>query len=190
MFQRINIEAKTVLLPSERSLINANSGINDGNIARIKGIEKKYTNLLIVPEKIIDFEFVAFTKNQHLKVTNWSDLKHHNIAFINGWKVFEKKVTQYKSLVRTKDSKQLFDLLNQDRVDIALYDLWSGLWHIKQSKAKVDYLRPPIASFQLYLYIHKKHKHLVPGLTRALRAMKEDGTYNKIYAQSLQSLLK
>ncbi len=60
MFQRTGIKAETVLLPSERSLINANTGVDDGNIARIKGIEKKYKNLIMVPEKIIDFDFVAF----------------------------------------------------------------------------------------------------------------------------------
>lgn len=190
MFERIGINASTVLLPSERSLINANNGINDGNIARIKGIEKKYSNLIMVPEKIIDFEFVAFTKNQQLNIHNWAGLQPYNVAFINGWKVFEKKVTQYKSLVRTKDSEQLFDLLNQNRIDIALYDLWSGVWEIKQSKSDIDYLRPPIASFQLYLYMHKKHKHLIPNLTKALQTMKKDGTYQQIYSQSLQYLLK
>jgi len=190
MFERINIKAKTVVLPSERSLINANTGIDDGNIARIKGIEKKYLNLLMVPEKIIDFEFVAFTKNQPLKVNNWQDLKPYNIAFINGWKLFEKKVTDYKSLIRTRNSKQLFDLLENNRADIALYDLWSGVWHIKQSKSKIDYLRPSIASYQLYLYINKKHEKLLPDLTQALKAMKEDGTYQKIYTQSLVNRLQ
>ncbi|VAW67823.1 hypothetical protein MNBD_GAMMA08-2397, partial [hydrothermal vent metagenome] len=29
MFQRINVKAKTISLPSERSLINANTGIDD-----------------------------------------------------------------------------------------------------------------------------------------------------------------
>ncbi len=190
MFQRINVKAKTTTLPSERSLINANTGIDDGNIARIKGIEKKYPNLIMLPEKIIDFEFVAFAKNKQLKISNWASLQTYNVAFINGWKVFEKKVTQYKSLVRTRDSTQLFNLLKSDRVDIVLYDLWSGVWQIRQSENEIDYLRPPIASYPLYLYLHKKHKALLPGLTKALQNMKKDGTYKNIYSQTLTHLLK
>lgn len=189
MFQRINVEAKTVLLPSERSLINANTGVNDGNIARIKGIEKKYKNLVMVPEKIIDFDFVAFTKNKQYRIKDWQDLAPYNVAFINGWKVFEKKVTHYKSLVRTRDSAQLFKLLKNDRTDIVLYDLWSGVWWISQDNSKIHYLMPPIASYQLYLYLNKKHEKLMPGLTRALQAMKQDGTYQKIYEQTLNRLL-
>jgi len=191
MFQRINVDAKTVLLPSERSLINANAGINDGNIARIKGLEKKYKNLRMVPGKIIDFNFVVFTKNKNHKIKNWDDLEPYNVAFINGWKVFEKKVSRYKSLVKTRDSQQLFKLLKKDRIDIALYDQWSGVWWTRNNNSqKIHYLLPPIASYQLYLYLNKKHEKLVPQLSQALQSMKDDGTYQRIYDQTLNRLVK
>lgn len=190
MFHRINVEARTILLPSERSLINANTGVDDGNIARIKGIEKKYSNLVRVPEKIIDFDFVVFSRNVRFDVTGWESLKPYNIAFINGWKAFEKKVKQYKSLIRVKDTDQLFSLLNSNRTDIVLYDRWSGLWWLKQHPGDIYYLQPPIASVELYLYLHKKHTQLVPKLARALQDMKQDGTYQKIYQQSLGQLQK
>jgi len=188
LFQRIGVKAVTVTLPSERSLINANTGIDDGNIARIKGIEKKYANLVRVPEKIIDFDFVVFSKNVDFEVKSWDSLKPYNVAFINGWKAFEKKVKQYKSLVRAKGTDQLFGLLNSDRTDVVLYDRWSGLWWLKQHPGNIRYLQPPIASFKLYLYLHKKHKKLVPELARALQTMKQDGTYQKIFQQSLSRL--
>lgn len=189
MFQRVGLEATTIVLPSERSLINANTGEDDGNIARIKGIEKKYTNLIMVPEKVIDFDFVAFTKNEKFMVENWQSLKPYNVAYINGWKVFEKKVKHYKSVVKTRDSKQLFHLLEKGRADIVLYDLWSGLWQLNQEHGAIDYLKPPIATFKLYLYVNKKHQKIVPLLAAALKDMKQDGTYKKIYDDSLNILL-
>ncbi|HED33590.1 MAG TPA: transporter substrate-binding domain-containing protein [Gammaproteobacteria bacterium] len=189
MFQRIGIEAKTVLLPSERSLISANTGVDDGNIARIKGVEKKYTDLVRVPEKIIDFDFVVFTKNREFKVEGWKSLAPFNVAFINGWKAFEKKVIYYKTLVKPRDSVQLFELLRNDRVDVALYDLWSGVWWTRHHSDEIRYLQPPVASYQLYLYVNKKHRGLVPELSIALKSMKKDGTYKKIYEQTLTRLL-
>lgn len=189
MFARIGLRAKTIELPSERSLINANTGIDDGNIARIKGISKKYKNLLMVPGKIIDFDFVVFSKNRKLKITNWKSLKPYNVAFINGWKLFEKKVTYYRTLLKPRDSTQLFELLKYNRVDIALYDMWSGLWWIKQNNSQIKYLSPPIATFELYMYIHKKHKKLIPGLAQALAVMKKDGTYQAIFNKTLGKLL-
>ena len=189
MFKRIGIEAKTILLPSERSLINANTGVDDGNIARIKGIEKKYTNLVMVPEKIIDFDFVAFTNKKQFEIDNWESLKPYNVTFINGWKLFEKKVKHYKSLSLVQDADKLFGLLNSGRADIALYDRLSGLWWLKQHTTEISYQRLPIEKYKLYLYVHKKHKNLVPELSTALKAMKQDGTYQQIYDQSLGSLL-
>lgn len=191
MFKRIGVSAKTVLLPSERSLINANMGIDDGNIARIKGLEKKYPDLIMVPEKIIDFDFVAFTKNKTIKIHDWKSLKPYNITFINGWKFFEKKALHYKSLLRVQNSSQLFNLLNKNRAEIALYDLWSGLWWLKHNAAgDIRYLTPTLGRVKLYLYINKKHKKMVPALSRALAEMKKDGTYKTIHDKTLSSLLK
>lgn len=183
MFQRIGLKAQTVLLPSARSLINANNGIDDGNIARVKGIEKKYTNLVMVPEKVIDFEFTAYSKNTQIKIKNWQSLADYNLAFVNGWIIFKKKVTAYKSLLKTRDSEQLFMLLSKNRIDIALYDAW---WN-KGKNTGILKLAPPLASFKLYLYVHKKHKDLVNDLAKALQAMKQDGSYQRIYNQTLNT---
>jgi polar amino acid transport system substrate-binding protein len=61
-FRRAGLELKLVKLPAERALRNANSGIEDGDLNRIAGIENTYTNLVRVPEKSMDMEFTAFTR--------------------------------------------------------------------------------------------------------------------------------
>lgn len=58
LFARMNITASVDWLPSERALLNANSGMDDGNIAWVAGIEKKYPNLIRVPEPIVNFTFI------------------------------------------------------------------------------------------------------------------------------------
>ncbi len=185
IFQRVGIKAKTVLLPAERSLVNANSGIDDGNIARIKGLEKKYTDLRMVPGKIIDFDFLVFTKDKQFTVDGWKSLKPYNVAYINGWKLFEKKVTHYRSLTKAQDSAQLFGLLENDRADVVLFDRWSGIMWLKQHPVNIRFLQPPLASMELFLYVNKKHQRLVPQLADALQSMKLDGTYIKIYDRTL-----
>lgn len=62
-FDRGGYEIKIIQLAAERSLTNANEGIIDGDFVRISGLEKVYPNLVRVPEKITDFEFVAFSKH-------------------------------------------------------------------------------------------------------------------------------
>ncbi len=187
MFKRIGLTAKAELLPSERSLINANTGINDGNVARIKGLEKKYKNLIRVPEKMIDYEFVAFTKNKKLKINGWDSLENYNIAYITGWKIFEKKAIKYKSLVKTQNVQQLFELINKNRVDIGLYDRWSGVWQAKRFSENIHFLQPTLASREMYLYMHKKHKNIIEKLAESLKSIKIDGTYQRIFDKTLNN---
>ena len=56
VFGRIEVDASVLRLPVERALVNANAGIEDGDMFRAAGFEKDYPNLVQVPEKVLDFE--------------------------------------------------------------------------------------------------------------------------------------
>lgn len=84
IFERLNLKTNTIRLPSARSLKNANLGIDDGVMGRIKGLDKKLTNLIRVPEKVLDLEFVAFTNDKNLRINKWVDLKQYNVGYIRG----------------------------------------------------------------------------------------------------------
>src|SRR3989344_512852 len=49
--RRAGVRVRLVVLPAERGLINANAGIEDGDLNRIAGLEHTYPNLMRVPEK-------------------------------------------------------------------------------------------------------------------------------------------
>ena len=178
---------KIVQLPSERALVNADEGIDDGNFARVEGLDKQYPNLIQVPEEITRFEFVAFSRGMKFKTEKWDSLKPYNVGIITGWKILEANITGTKSLTKVADEKMLFSLLKQDRADIVVYDRRQGRVVLK--KLKMDYiniLEPPLAVKSMYPYLNKKHKDLVPKLTETLRAMKKDGTYQKIVDEVLR----
>jgi polar amino acid transport system substrate-binding protein len=186
-FKRIGVPVRIIRIPSERALITANDGIDDGNYARIKGMETIYPNLIRVPESIIKFEFVAFSKKSDIKISGWDSLKPYNIGFITGWKILEANITGTKSLIKVKNERVLFDVLNEDKVDIIVYDRLQGLTLLRELKyGDIHSIKPPIAVKDMYLYLHKRNKDLVPLLSDAIRGMKKDGTYNKILGESLK----
>ncbi|MBF0559412.1 MAG: transporter substrate-binding domain-containing protein [Nitrospirae bacterium] len=188
-FKRIGIKLEIVNLPSERALINANEGIDDGNYARIEGLEKTYPNLIRVPEEITRFEFSAFSKNVHFKPTGWDSLAPYNVGIITGWKILETNITNAKSLTQVKDETLLFNLLAADRVDVVVYERMQGKYFLNNSGMKnIVVLIPPLTVKSMYPYLHKKHKELVPKLAEALKSMKKDGTYAKIVDGVLKSL--
>lgn len=188
-FRRMGIKLKIVNLPSERALVNANEGVEDGNFARVEGLDKLYPNLIRVSEEITTFEFVAFSRKATLKTTGWNSLKPYKVGIITGWKILENNIVGVKSITKVRDEKLLFSLLLAGKVDLVVYDRLQGEVVIKQAAAEgIRALEPPLAVRGMFPYLHKRHADLVPKLEQTLRAMKKDGTFNRIVGETLRTI--
>jgi len=179
-FRRNGLEVVVESMPAERSMFQANKGMQDGEGPRIAGISDKYPNLVLVPEKILDIEIAAFSKDISLKISGWESLKPHRVGFIRGWKILETNVSSRRVEV-ADDLQTLFRILENDRIDIALIDAVTGL-HIvgHQHMDDIYMITPPLITIETFLYLHKKHEALVPRISSTLRDMKKDGTYDRI----------
>jgi len=133
-FKRIGYKLDIRVLPAERSLLISNRGIIDGEVQRISGMEKDYPNLIRVPEKLIDWKFVVFSKKNISTEKGWNSLKPYVTSFITGWKIFEYNVPKDVTTSKVRNPNGLFSLLENDRTDLILYELWQGLEHIKAHK--------------------------------------------------------
>lgn len=186
---KIGLKLNTVHLPAERGLKNANLGVEDGEMSRIAGLEKLYPNLIRVPEKLMDWEFVAFSAENIDLNNGWQSLSGYTVAYINGWKIFENN-TRSLYVTKVKNVNFLFKLLQKKRADIILYEKWGGLlMRNKLNASTITLDQPPLAKKPMYIYLHKKHKDLVAPLAKALREMKQDGSYKKIETEILIPLL-
>ncbi len=184
--RRIGYQLNSVRLPAERALINANAGIDDGDLLRIGGLQKSYPNLIQVPEKVMDLEFVVFTTKASFPIRGWKSLKPYSVAIITGWKILERNIPAETDLIKVKNVDQLFTLLLKNRVDAIVYSRWVGLGYIKQHKIReVRILGKPLARRKMYVYLHKKHKNLVPRLAKSLRHIKTSGLYQRAYRKIL-----
>jgi len=186
--KRIGYKLVINRLPAERGLRNSNSGEIDGEMSRIKGIDKTYKNLVMVPEKIMDWEFMAFSKNKSTLTNGWQSLDKKEVAFITGWKILENNVPKTSHITKTRDAEQLFRLLKKDRSEYILYERWAG--NLEISKSSINNampLTPPLATKEMFIYLHKKHLSLIPVLSQALVDMKKDGTYQALVNKHLKS---
>lgn len=190
LFRRLGISIELNFLPSERVLINANLGVDDGILARVSGIAKKYTNLVQFEEPVLTRDYVAFARRTDIKIVGWESLRPYHIAIITGWKLLETNIKNTKSLNMVKNAKQLFSVLNAGRADVVVFSRLSGLQIIKQRGVRgVRALDPPLATRKSFFYLHKKHRNLIDPASAALRAMKADGTHQQIYDQVVKPLL-
>lgn len=186
-FRRVGATLQLIKLPAERGLINANAGIEDGDMVRIAGLEKLYPNLIRVPEKIIDWEFVAYGKNPGVPAT-WPVIRGYTVGHITGWKIYEHKLKGAKQVVSINGPAQMFNLLGRGRIDIALYARWMGQAYIKQLNLKgIHELKPALAKKEMFIYLHKHHANLAPKLAKALRALKQEGFYGRVEKEKLSA---
>lgn len=186
-FQRLGIEITIIAVPAERALLNASEGNDDGTFSRIAGMSKKYPGLVQVPEKIVDFEFVAFSRNIDMATNGWANLQPYDVAIITGWKILEESIKNTRSLHKVRDERILFNLLARDQVDIVVYSRLGGEATIRDMGLQgIKVLEPPFAVREMFLYLNAKHAGLVAPVSESLKKMKEDGAYQRIISSHTQ----
>ncbi len=185
VFTRMGIKLKIVAMPSKRSLINADKGIEDGNFLRTQGISAKFPNLIMIPERLSVNNIVAFSKHQNIQVNGWKSLNDYHVVCVNGWRNCARELPDPKQKTIVKDEKLLFTLLEKDRADLGIFGRSTGLKLLDEMGiANIKALDPPVAVSGLFLYINKKHESLIPNISGILRQMKNDGTYQKILSNA------
>lgn len=185
-FRRAGLPVRIAHLPTERSITNADLGITDGEFPRISGLDSLYPNLIMVPEKIDDFEFVAFTWRNDIQIEDWDSCKPYNVAIVRGWKILETNLADVNSLVSVNNQQNLFTLLGEHRTDMVVYSRFEGQEMIETlGLDSIEVLEPPLAIREMFLYLNRKHLALVPEIEEQLRSMKHDGTYDRILEETL-----
>lgn len=189
-FSRLKIPIIIGHLPAERSLQNADRGIDDGDFVRIAGLERRYRNLVMVPEQLDDFEFVAFSTTVNLTDSSWAALAPYHVGIVRGWKILEENLAGVKKLTSAKNQEQLFTLLKNGRVDVVIYARHEGYGLVKQlGIANCRVQNSPLAVRPMYLYLNKKHAGLVAPLAAVLKKMKEEDVFVNIGRQTLPAPL-
>lgn len=180
-FENLGMKIKINHLPSARSIENADVGLDDAEYARIKDLSDRYENLRIVDEKLVDFAFTAFAKDPSISINGWESLKGHDVAFMRGWKIYERNVNQAKSFLVVSSEEELFQLLVNDRVDIVLYERLRGFNFMRKRGIQgIMNLSNPLSVRGMYLYVNRKHDGLIPDIERSLKAIKASGEYKDI----------
>lgn len=176
-------------LPAERALLDAESGVSDGVVARIDGMEGMYPSLVMVPSATIPSrDFVAFSREALPRIRAWEDLAPYNIAYVRGWKIIENSIPDAESALALASTQRAFMLLARDRTDVVINARLDGLVMADRLGIEdVQVHEPPLASVSLYPYLHRRHVDIVPDLAAALEAMKADGTFQRIYETAMSA---
>jgi polar amino acid transport system substrate-binding protein len=186
--RHIGYELEVVPLPPERALLNANDGVEDGDLFRAAGFERDYPNLVRVPEALIEDEYVAFSTRPDVVVRQWADLDRYAVAYITGYKIFEREVRDVGNVTLVRNGELLVKLLASGRADVILDERWLGLYGARSAGLAVRVQAPPLATVPMFLYLHRRHESLVGRIAAALAETRRDGRWQRLYDQTLKTL--
>lgn len=181
LFKKLELQVVIQASSAERGLLNANSGIDDGDVSRVLGIDKTYQNLVRVPEPVMYYQMVAFVRNASFTVNGADSLKPYDVGILTGWKILERTIVGTRSLVKMETGRQLFAMLDKERIDVAVIEKLEGMHFVKTMGLKnIRILQPAYVEGDWFLYLNRKHEALVPRISAELRKMKQDGRYQRI----------
>ncbi len=178
------------VLPAERSLELVEKGFNDGDCCRIPAvITQSYKRFIAVNESFYSVRFSAFARQPDLAIQSFSDLKPYAVGTVKGWKAAVNRVHAIgpaREYVVTSP-EQLFQMLDMGRIDVGVMGYASGLKAISDLQLKDIYaLEPPLLKKELFLMLSDKHASLVPVFETVFKAMREDGTIERLYQDMLR----
>lgn len=189
---RAGYELEFQILPNQRSLINANEGLNDGEAARIWEINKHYSNLYRVPVPSYSIDLMVLSKKK-IEIRDVSNLKKYHIGVIRGMKIAEKiaEESEALSIVKSTSHKNLVRMLSDGRLDLIITNKIALFTDLNGFNTDTFYMyKTPILSRPLYIQLHTNSIYKIAALEKALKSMHEDGTYDKIKNSYLKSIEK
>ena len=184
-YRRLGMALEVQKYPGERSLVSANDGLTDGELYRKVGMERDYPNLIIVPVPLQQYEIVIFTSDTTFPVNGWESLRPFTVGFVRGIKIVEANTAGMRTEA-VPTMQQALQKMAMGRTDVVVGNRASGLAAARALKMDdIRVLAPPLASFPVYHYVHRRHEALVPRLTAVMQQMHKEKVMERIQRQVL-----
>ena len=174
--------------PGKRALYKSNQGEVDAELVRIAAVTKAYPNLIRVPESLFDFKGMAFSWDGKIIVRGEHDLWGRRVGIVRGIQWAE-KLTEGNSPVIATDVHQLFELLADREIDIALEAQLTGQPELEHFPNRgLVMLLDTVEYFPVFHFLNKKHANLVVPLSEEIQKMKKRGDIYQIFQDYYQTV--
>lgn len=175
-YETLGMQFKVEFNNSKRSLILSSSGVTDGELVRIEGLETRYPSLIRIDVPIAYLNAAIFVRSDADPEMTPETLSTRQVGRMTGV-VFSEKFTRDFDNVWVADShEELFSLLAQGKLDAVVASVFAG--ERTTRNLSLDNIRTLGDAFRaepLYHYLHEKNKELAPEIEAVLKEMKQRG---------------
>jgi hypothetical protein len=171
-------------LPTERAESYLAAGKVDGDWSRVEGFGAHIPGLVKVLEPVAVHSYVAYSNQRDILVAGWDSLKAYKVAHLARWRAIEENLEPIHSdLYPTTDveSGLSFVLAGRAGLFVCIPFLMNRLLQSDEKfKDEIHALEPQIDVFETHIFLLAKYGELENKISSALRAMKNDKTYNRL----------
>ena len=182
--RRSGVEIEIVALPAKRAFRLLKKGLIDGDWSRVDGYGTEIPRLIKIPEPIASHPYLAYTANEEIVISGWESLKPYRVAYLRGWKVVELNLQPFhNNLFPVSNNESGFRFIAAGRADVFINIPFIAKSHLKKDSLRglgIKGLHPPLDYLHVFAYVLPKHADLTKRMNASLKAMKEDGTYDRI----------
>lgn len=177
-YQQLGIGVRVLEFPAQRSIVEAGLGACDGELFRIKGIEKDFHDLIMVDVPCFQIQgFIYLPRDKAFNVAGWESVPPgYTMAAPFGIKYIERAIeTHGLKAFFIKGAVDAPDFLLSGKADytISTKELDGLLVHRNLENVLIR-LTPPVARIPVFHYLHKKHAELVPRIREKLMKIQPD----------------
>jgi polar amino acid transport system substrate-binding protein len=188
IYQTIGYEMKLVRFPSRRSLVEANLGTTQGELMRIKEIQKDYPNLVRIPYPISRLTSMALTLSGQPEINNMEGMREKKVGILRGLEYTDILTRNLDcEILNTIDS--LYAILLAGRVDVIIFPKLDANKYIKkhQLENEINISTYPIVDIPLYHFLHKDSKIVIELLNKKMSEINKTGALAKLIDKATQS---
>ena len=179
-YSRLNISIQIKELPARRAIAMANSGLVDGELSRVSGIEKKFTSLIPINVPVNFIEGVILSKDKPVTVDGWDSIKKFKVAIRRGV-VFAERGTRNMDVQVLNTWDATLSALQTGRADVLVVPKTIALQILHNYEPKnIIINEPAVVSLPLYHYLNTKRSAMAPKIESVLNKMQSEGTIKSI----------
>lgn len=188
VFRQANVPLLLVTMPAARSSVEADAGRIDGEVARVASYSDTHPMLIRVDPPIDQLSISAyFKKTLQTRIAKKEDLIPYRVGYVRGLIATHNQVKDLPQHRETQSSKLLVLMLNANRFDVIVNNSASTDYYLFKlgytDIEQVELTREP-----LHLYLHQKHRDLVPAIANTIQKMTVSGELSRVRKKAINQL--
>ncbi len=191
IYKTIGLKITINPLPARRAQLMATTGTLDGEIMRVWTYGEESPTTIRVPTPYYSLETTAFVHaDGNVTIRDKTDLADYRIVKVAGVKHTKNITKGLSNVFDAGDTIAVMRMVQKNRMDIGLTNTTDGLQVLKNIGIKdVIHITPPLATLDLYHYIHEDHRDLVPKIDAVIKGMKRSGELAKLIKEAESELI-